>query len=198
MTITAEHQSVIDAFVGSAHGDFDAVRALLSEHPEILNEPASWGERAIEAAAQMGRPDIAEYLLAQGAPLTTATAVMLGRLDDVERQLAGDPAGANARGAHGLSLLYHAVAGNQPAVTELLLARGADPNAGGTPDGEPVPATPLHGAAMFNRAMLASLLLERGANPGLRNGDGETPLALAEKLGHAETAAVLRDNTPRA
>ncbi len=76
-------QHMINSFVGAAHGDFDTVKSLLTQYPGLLLRRASWQESAIEAAAQMGRIDITEYLLEAGTPLEICTAAMLGRMQDV-------------------------------------------------------------------------------------------------------------------
>ena len=99
-------QAIVDEFVGNAHGNFDRVRELLSECPHVLNASASWRETAIEAAAQMGHDDIAQFLLAAGAPLDICTAAMLGQREAVATLLAADPAQAHATGAHGIGVLY--------------------------------------------------------------------------------------------
>ena len=179
-------QATIDAYVGSAHGDFAAVKQLLAEHPTILNRPASWGELALGAAAQTGQVAIAEHLLALGAPLDICTAAMLGRAETVAAMLPTEPLGANATGAHGIPLLYHAVITGQQDIVETLLARGADINGGR--GGSPA----LHGAVMFDRPALAEWLLHHGADPHILNFDGKTPLAAAVEMQRDAVAEVLR------
>src|SRR5207237_1270021 len=49
-------------------------------------------------------------------------------------------------------------------------------------------ATPLHHAARLNREALATLLLDRGAQPSLLAGDGRTALDLADESGAVEIA----------
>ena len=179
-------QELIDQFVGAAHGDFDTVKKLLAEHPSILNRPAAWGELALGAAAQTGQAVIAEHLLAAGAPMDICTAAMLGRPDLVAAMLPGAPQGANAAGAHGIPLLYHAIITGQVEIAETLLAHGADINggAGGSPA--------LHGAVMFGRADMAEWLLRRGADPNIPNHANQTPLSAAIEMKRDAAAAVLR------
>jgi ankyrin repeat protein len=179
-------QEIIDQFVASAHGAFDTVKKLLAEHPSILNRPASWGELALGAAAQTGQAAIAEHLLAAGAPMDICTAAMLGRAGVVAAMLPAEPQGANATGAHGIPLLYHASITGQVEIAQMLLAHGADLNggAGGSPA--------LHGAVMFGRADLAEWLLHHGADPNIRNHDNKTPLSAAIEMQRDEVANVLR------
>src|SRR5512140_3378501 len=113
-------QEKIDEFVGAAHGDLPTVQRLLEEYPDLLNRPASWGEFAIQAAAQTGQTQIAALLLAAGAPLDICTAAMLGKTDRVQEFLRDDPSLAHATGAHRLPVLYHAAVTGQIPVAEVL------------------------------------------------------------------------------
>ena len=179
-------QEIVDEFVGNAHGDLARVQAILAQYPGIVNASASWRETAIEAAAQMGRADIADVLLAAGAPLAICTAAVFGKADVVARLLQDDPAQARATGAHGIPALYFPVIGNHQSIAEMLLAHGAEVNAGagGT--------TPLHGAALFGRAEMAAWLLAHGADAKSRNYDDKTPLQVALDHEQNEVATVLR------
>jgi ankyrin repeat protein len=183
-------QSVIDEFVGVAHGDFQRLQELLVEYPAVLNGDATWHETAIEAAAQMGRVDIVEYLLAAGAPLDICTAAMLGRRADVAAALDADPGAAHATGAHGIPVLYYPAIANHPAIAEDLLARGAEVNAGAGGN------TPLHGAAMFGQPEMAAWLLAHGADPAARDYNGKTPLEVALDSNQAAVADLLRAHSP--
>jgi len=181
-------QDVINQFVGAAHGDFAAVKKLLFEHPELLNQQAVWGETAIQAAAQMVRSDIADFLLAQGAPLDICTAAALGRKDEVAAILSADPLAAHAVGAHGIPLMYFPAAAGREDIAELILAAGAPVNGG---DGV---STPLHGAVMFDRKGMAAWLLAHGANPAATDYEGRTPLEAAQAAGKKELAALLSES----
>src|SRR5215469_5679864 len=106
-TLSADlEQYIVEEGVGSAHGDLDRVRELVERHPGLVNARAPWNETPVEAATQLGRRDIIEYLLGKGAPLDLFTACVLGRRDLVEAELAADPTRAHARGVHGLPVLY--------------------------------------------------------------------------------------------
>ena len=179
-------QNIIDEFVGVAHGDFARLKALLEQYPILLNASATWNETAIQAATQMGRIDIVEYLLARGAPLDICTASMLGLADRVSAVLGADPSLSQATGAHGIPLLYFPVIRGQKAIAEMLLSRGAQVNAGAGGN------TPLHGAVLFNRPEMVSWLLSHGANPSLLDYNGKTPLQLAEENKNEPIAGILR------
>jgi hypothetical protein len=122
--------SLVQSFVGNAHGDVDAVRAALADEPRLVNAAWDWGggdwETGLGAAAHMGRRDIAELLLAHGARLDVFAAAMLGEVDIVSAILAAHPETRAALGPHGIPLLAHAEAGGEPAraVVELLSGAG--------------------------------------------------------------------------
>jgi uncharacterized protein len=179
-------QQIVDEFVGNAHGNIERVRELLAQHPGVLNASATWRETAIEAAAQMGREDIARELLDAGAPKDICTAAMLGERDAVRAMLQADPAQAQATGAHGIALLYFPAIKGDEETAALVIAHGADVNGG-----MPGAATPLHGTALFNQPAMAEWLLERGARPDAADYEGQTPLAIARARGFAEVADTL-------
>ncbi|MBI3244481.1 MAG: ankyrin repeat domain-containing protein [Chloroflexi bacterium] len=179
-------QNLIDDFVGNAHGNFARVKELLEQHPNLLNANASWNEHAIEAASQVGSVEIIHYLLAAGAPTGICTEAVLGHLDNVKAYLDSDPTQANAKGAHGITVLYHAIIRANKEIAELLLARGADVNAGA--GGSP----PIHGAVMFNQPEMVEWLLAKGADVNSKNYEGKTPLKAAADGGKAAIADLLR------
>jgi ankyrin repeat protein len=131
----------------------------------------------------MGRRDIAEFLLDAGAPLTVTAAAMLGRTDDVVAFLDADPALANARGAHGISILFHAAMSGNTAVPALLLARGG---------GDRIDEA-LHGAILYGHTGMVAWLLDHGVtNLDAPDYDGKTPLRVAVERGHTAIADLLR------
>jgi uncharacterized protein len=102
-------QELVELFVIAAHFNLPRVKELYEQHPELLNEKwAKFDESALAAASHTGQRAIAEFLLERGAPLVICTAAMLGRKDDVNAFLREDASLANARGAHGISFLFHA------------------------------------------------------------------------------------------
>jgi ankyrin repeat protein len=176
-------QEIIDQFVGNAHGNFTVVKELLEKYPTLINSNASWTETAIQAAAQTGQAEIANYLLEHGAAYDICTAAMLGSMDCVNDFLLEDPSLVNARGAHGIPLLYFPIIRGRKKAAEYLLSQGADPGAA-SPDG----LTPLHGAVMFNQPDMVLWLFEQGVNPNPKY-DSKTPLELAlenEQVGLVE------------
>jgi hypothetical protein len=125
-TPPALETQLVHEFVASAHGDLEAVRTALDDHPTLANACWDWGggdwETGLGAAAHMGRRDIAELLLAHGARLDVFAAAMLGELDVVRVVVAAHPETLHALGPHGIPLRAHAEAGGERArpVLELL------------------------------------------------------------------------------
>jgi hypothetical protein len=109
--------------VTAGHNDFEKVKQLLQLQPGLLNASWDWGggdfETALEAAGHMGRKDIAEYLLENGARMNIFCAAMLGRLDIVKTTLVAFPNLKTSKGPHGLQLLHHASKGGEGAMSVL-------------------------------------------------------------------------------
>src|SRR5437870_6983042 len=103
----------IREFVIAGHGNLEKVKQMLAENPKLLNASYRWNENdtetAVQAAAQVGSANVAQFLLKQGAPLEICTAAMLGMQDEVDHRLTEDPRNTKATGAHGIPLLPHAV-----------------------------------------------------------------------------------------
>ena len=178
-------QEQIREFVATAHADLARVLTLLANQPRLLNARyQEWNETALEAASHMGQRAVAEHLLAAGAPLTICAAAMLGQAADVAAFLATDPTQANATGAHGIPVLYHAALSGNPQVADVLLAHGGG---AGLDDA-------VHGATRFGHVAMAEWLLAHGARPVARNFAGHTPLQVAEERGDAALAALLRQH----
>ena len=110
----------VQEFVGKAHADLDGVKALLMQEPALINSAWDWGggdwETGLGAAAHMGRHDIANYLLENGARLDLFAAAMLGKLEIVKAALEAYPEAINIPGPHGIPLIAHAQAGGPAAL----------------------------------------------------------------------------------
>jgi hypothetical protein len=124
-------KELVKEFVGFAHKDFDKVKAMLQENPDLLNSVHNLGgwdwEDAMGAAGHVGYDDLALYLIAQGARPTICVAAMLGQLELVKTFITAFPAMKDAVGPHKISLVRHAKAGGDPAKETLdyLLSIGA-------------------------------------------------------------------------
>jgi ankyrin repeat protein len=164
------------AFVIAGHGNLAQVQAMLAENPSLLDRAHAWSETdhetAIQAAAHVGARPIAEFLLAQGAPLALPTAAMLGREDAVRALLEADPNRIHEPGAHGIPLLAHAAWSGDAALVAVLHGQGAVEGA----------STALCQAVMAGHVEVARWLLAHAA-PDLtwRNVQGKTAHDLARE-----------------
>ena len=118
-TKPALESSLVREFVSVAHSDLERTRALLEQEPGLVNASWDWGggdfETALGSASHMGRPDIANYLLENGARLDLFAAAMLGKYEVVKSVLDSYPDAIHVPGPHGISLLEHAKFGGEAA-----------------------------------------------------------------------------------
>jgi hypothetical protein len=109
----------VKEFVVAGHKDLDRLITMLAETPNLLYASWDWGngdfETALEGAGHMGRKDIAEYLIVQGARPNIFVQAMLGKTDLVKQQLHLFPELLNSKGPHGFTLLHHALQGGDDA-----------------------------------------------------------------------------------
>ena len=121
--VPALELELVQEFVAKAHGDFERIKEMLAQQPSLINSTWDWGggdfETALGAASHMGRKDIANFLLEQGARLDLFAAAMLGKLDIVRAALAAYPDAIKIPGPHGISLVAHARAGGDEAKSVL-------------------------------------------------------------------------------
>ncbi|MCB9455560.1 MAG: ankyrin repeat domain-containing protein [Anaerolineaceae bacterium] len=122
--------ALVSEFVRVAHGDLDAVTALLNREPGLLNAAWDWGggdwETGLGAAAHTGSRSIALHLLGAGARIDLFTAAMLGHLETVKAILTATPAARHSTGAHGIPLIVHARAGGDIAAPVVVYLESLD------------------------------------------------------------------------
>jgi ankyrin repeat protein len=141
-------------------------------------------------------PTIAGLLRARGAAEDAAVALVEDNLGALGTRLdrSGDPSLAQA-------LLFAAVSAGRTAAIDLLVGRGADPNARIVQLVGEVPAevTPLHIAARKGQAATVSALIAAGALPDAGSEEQlPTALHLAAGDGRSEVVRVLLDAGARA
>ena len=179
----------IREFVIAGHGNLEKVRQMLAGNPKLLNASYRWNENdsetAVQAAAQVGNRNVAQFLLKQGAPLEICTAAMLGMRDEVENRLNEDPRNFNATGAHGIPLLPHAVWSENLRLVQLVFERGA--KSGST--------LALHNAVSRSNYEIVEWLLDNaGPDVKAKNFQGKTPLTVASEHGNDRIVALLKQH----
>jgi len=174
---------------------------------------------ALMGALYYGETEAAAHLVELGADVDLVAAAGLGRLDLVERHLARAagvaprereltpdahrlvhyslvPLPARESRADVLALaLCYAAKGGHTEVAERLIELGADVDARAWFDHR---ATPLHWAVLGDRPDTVRRLLDRGADPELRDASFDsTPAGWARHLERARCAEALETNEPR-
>ncbi|MFI5129902.1 MAG: hypothetical protein ACHQFX_07935 [Chitinophagales bacterium] len=108
----AVNDNMASGIVGASHGNFDKVKELVGKRPELAGASWDWGfgdwETAIGAASHVGRRDIAEYLISNGARPDIFTYTMMGMLKSVQEIIETVPGIQSHTGPHGITLLQHA------------------------------------------------------------------------------------------
>jgi ankyrin repeat protein len=178
----------IKEFVIASHFDLAKVKTMLAEDPALLNVEHQWGpndfESGIGAAAHVGNRPIAEFFLAQGVASNICVAAMLGRADEVKAYLAGNSSLANARGAHGIPVMFHAAMSGNTAVTDLLRDNGCTEGY----------SAALHGAISYGHKNIVVWLLDNGVTDlQVQDYRGKTPLQNAIDSNQPEIADLLRE-----
>jgi len=121
---TVNPRKVIE-FVMAAHHDLEAMEKLLEEDPRLVNASMDVGngdwESGLDAAAHMGRKDIADVLIDNGARLDFLYLMaMLDEVDLVKAILERFPSTKDTPGVHGFSLRQFAERGKAEQVLAYL------------------------------------------------------------------------------
>lgn len=179
---------IIKEFVIASHFDLAKVKAMLAEDANLLNVEHQWGpndfESGIGAAAHVGNRAIAEFFLSQGVPSNICVAAMLGHADAVKAFLEGDANLANAKGAHGIPVMFHAAMSGDTAVTDLLREHGCNEGY----------SAALHGAISYGHKNMVVWLLDNGVKDlQVQDYRSKTPLQNAVDSSQPEIADLLRE-----
>ena len=172
------------------YGDLALVKLLVLRGGEL--DQGKTYLTPLTLAARRGADDIVSFLRRQGAVPSIVTLIYLGAREGFVQSLKRDPALSKLRDEEGTPILHHAAQALRPDMVELLLKKGAtvsDTDAGGE--------TALHRVSDLRRAppkpaaKMATLLLDRGADPNARNWDAVTPLHQAVRARNLAVVQVL-------
>jgi ankyrin repeat protein len=122
-----EDLTLTEKFVWVAHNDLEAVKAMLAQHPHLINATYNEAnmETALGAACQVKNIEIIEYLLANGAEMDIFAACVLGKTAEVLKMLEADPKLIKAKNRHGHNHTLLRSAERHPELVALLKDRGA-------------------------------------------------------------------------
>jgi ankyrin repeat protein len=166
LAVNGGHQALADILFGAgvepgfheaaAIGDTPRMQADLEANPGLLDSYSPEGFPALALAAHFGQLASLQLLLDRGA--------------DIDRV---------ARHPLKVTPLHAALFGRQTDAALALITRGADVSQARGGDGPRSGWTALHYAANLGMTALIQPLLERGADPSLRDVEGRTPLDVA-------------------
>jgi len=188
------------------NGNLEKARALIKANPGLVfSQPGDRGETPLHLAAEGGRKEMAELLLANKAEVNATNsggwtplfnAVFWGHQDLVELLLT-NRAEVNIKDNAGWTPLHWAaqpgwnlpVKNSLTEIAAFLLAVKADVNAKNQ-DG----STPLHLAVAHGRKDLVELLLANQAEINAKDNEGRTPLDFAKIHDNTDLADWLRQH----
>jgi N-acyl-D-amino-acid deacylase len=192
----------VTPLMGAAH-DAGKVQVLLAAGARVDAAAKSGHTALLVAAGYDGAAASVDRLLAAGAPIAvaTSTGIIPGSTPLARAVLRGDAAmvrrlaasGASVHGSNAIAQPLHlAVWQGDAAMATLLLDLGARIDEPLTMEDEPSGQTPLMVAADEGSLPLVRLLLARGANVHLRDGEGLTPLMIAASASDRGSEAIVR------
>jgi len=166
----------IDIVLAARLGMLDRVQMHVKRDPLAIFRRGCIGESVLHWPAHNGHIDVVQFLIDAGAPIEADEIGLYG----------GKP--------------LHWAAEHAPACVSLLLERGADPVSRNLMPGEFEGFTPLHMTASQRNECIecAELLLGAGADPGLEDAAGRTPLDVARDKNHDRMTEFLERPSVRA
>lgn len=163
----------------------ECIEALLNDGGKI-NAPNWMGETPLEIALKMKENETAKYLVEKGADFTTErkggfygllTAIATNNIPMIELMLSKKQVDLNRiTGANGLFPLKIAVLNGGKEVLEYLINKGVDIN-----KQDNLGNTALHYAVFTYNYQKIRMLLSAGANPNIKNKQGDSVINVAAK-----------------
>ena len=177
-----------DLFTAIEAGDTGGVETILDGDPAAADTRDAAGVSALMRALYRFEPDLVEIVRAHAGALDVFEAAGLGEVDRLREVLDADPTGATAYSGDGFTALHFAAFFGHPEAAALLIERGSEVDAFGQGW---MTGTARHSAVSRLQSDVARILLEAGANPGLRQSAGWTPLHAAAMNGDLVSAELL-------
>ena len=201
----------------------DKIVALITEHPEVLDQRDENGSSGLLIIAYSGIEEAFNKAKELKKSFTFYEAIVCGEEENVTDSLAKDKTYANRYSNDGFPPLCLAAFFNQTGIAKLLLENGADLNLQATNPskvnalhsavakenyklckllieyGVNVNATQmqnvtaLHSAAHRGNLQIVKLLIESGADINLKMANGDTAISIAERDGHQEVKVYLEN-----
>jgi len=169
----------------AAKGDIEQLKLLMSKGADV-NAKDETGDTALCYAVKVGKKGMVQMLVEGGADVNIGSSPPLSIAVDKDDIAVAEyliAHGANVNAPAGWTALQEAPYASSLEMVALLIAKGADVNAG--------PWTALHSAVEEGRRDIAELLIAKGADVNAETGGGTTPLSYAFSRGNHDMAKVL-------
>lgn len=205
-------------------GDFQAVKEILLQNPQLANTNTSHHISPLLLACYYKKQQIANLILEFTDDITLFEACAVGKFDTASLLIFQNPGSINTYSEDGFTPLGLACYFGHEELARFLVMKGADVNiaskngfnvfpihsavaannikiskmllnAGAYPNVcQKAGMAPIHTAAQLGNIELIILLLEHGAEVGLRMEGGKLPADLAAEKGFNEIAEILRED----
>lgn len=164
-------------------GDKDKVEQLLRKTPNLILAKDKKNLSGLMVALHSHSFKIGDMLLERMVVLNVHEAAATGKMKHLISSLARKPELVNAYSEDGFQPLGLAAYFGQKESVSYLIKAGAELNSASK---NKAAQTPLQLAMEGEHMDVAQMLLEAGASPNVRDGNGYTPLHMAAKLGDVE------------
>jgi ankyrin repeat protein len=168
-------------------GNREEVERRLNLEPSLIHAKEN-DLSPIMIAAYHHEPEIASFLADKTVAINIFEAAATGKINNVIRLLAHDPQLVNAYSQDGFQPLGLACYFGHRELAEYLIKAGAPIN---SPSRNELKAAPLQSAVAAGHGTVVQMLLERGADSNIREGNGYTPLHAAAQNGDEEMIRIL-------
>jgi ankyrin repeat protein len=177
-----------ELFAAIKEGDQATVERLLAVDRTLVNAQDEQGLSAVMTAAYHQKPEIVAFLVKKRVKLNLFEACAIGKVERVKSILKRKPKLLNEFAPDGFQPLGLASFFGHVEIVRFLLESGAEVN---TPSQNGLKVTPLNSAAAGRHYEIAMLLLERDANPNIRQEGDFVPLHSAAMNGQIEMVKLL-------
>jgi len=180
--------SVPELFDAIRTGDVAKVRDVLTTDAALVDARNAQGQSAVLMACYMGRKEIRDLLLENGAILELHEAAAAGNLSRVKEIVEEKPELAKGYSPDGFPVMALAAAFGHEDVARYLHGKGAGINAVAT---NGTGYTALTGAVAGSHDSIAKWLAENGADVNYRYAKGHSPLLEAAANGRIDIVRTL-------
>ncbi|GGE40703.1 ankyrin repeat protein [Pedobacter psychrotolerans] len=172
-------------------GDFQAVKEILLQNPQLANTNTSHYISPLLLACYYKKQQIANLILEFTDDLTLFEACAVGKFDTASLLIFQNPGSINTYSEDGFTPLGLACYFGHEELARFLVMKGADVNIA-SKNGFNV--FPIHSAVASNNLQISKMLLDAGAYPNVCQKAGMAPLHTAAQLGNIELIILLLEH----